>query len=48
LSYFLKKQKKRHIDNGGLGVYCKKKKKNFDSQFVLMALLILENIFVAK
>ena len=37
-SYFFLHHKKRHIDNGGLGVDCHGELKVFDSQFVLIRL----------
>lgn len=47
-SYFFLHHRKRHIDNGGLGVGCHGELINFLFTICFNGVIILENIFVAK
>ena len=47
-SYFFFHHKKRHIDNGGLGVDCHGEPKKFWFTVCINGVIIVENIFVAQ
>jgi len=47
-SYFILHHKKRHIDNGGLGIDCHGELKTFWFTICFNGVIILGNIFVAK